>query len=569
MTTTSRFIAVLLSVALIGATSRAQEVSTPVQTVETPVNKAEAPAATPQQPSPASSGVSGVRIVRLSQVNGDVQLDRKTDRGFETAFANLPIAQKQQLQTHEGIAEVEFEDNSTLRITPNTRIEFPALQRNAAGATITTVKLLTGTLYVSLTGTKGNEFTVALGNDTIVVNPSTHIRIDSDASKSKLAVFNGTVQVTNSSGTVTVGKNKTLAFDAAGQTQPEVAKNEEPGTFDEWDKKQMDYHKLHGLPASFGSGGSSYLYGINDLNYYGSFADTGCGSMWRPYLASAAFDPFANGVWAWYPGAGYSWVSPYPWGWTPFHYGSWSYCSNGGWGWRPGGQWTGIANYQTALNPASTSTCPNCLRPPRAPVIGQSTLVVVNNKPLAISRLSSSEDSFVFHKDSAGLGVPRDSFGKLNKFSAEAERHGSVSTPAFVTPAGGSNAHGAWAASHNADGQPHNTDGQPRNPENHTHNAQAQSHNAETQNSSNSASTHTDQSAHSSGNWSAQHGSSSNQSSSGGNWSGASHGSSNQSSGGGWSGGGSHGSGPAPSAPPPSSPAPSGGAAPSAAPTHR
>ena len=107
-----------------------------------------------------------MRIVRLSQVNGEAQLDRKTDRGFETAFANLPIAQSQRLQTHDGLAEVEFEDNSTLRITPNTLIEFPALQRNPSGATITTVKLLSGTLYVSLAGTKGNEFTVALGNDT-------------------------------------------------------------------------------------------------------------------------------------------------------------------------------------------------------------------------------------------------------------------------------------------------------------------------------------------------------------------------------------------------------------------
>ncbi len=196
MTTTSGSIAAVLAIALLGAASRAQEVSNPVQTGD----KTEASTTTLPQPSPASNGASGVRIVRLSQVNGEVQLDRKTDRGFETAFTNLPIAQNQRLQTHEGIAEVEFEDNSTLRITPNTQIEFPALQRSPSGATITTVKLLSGTLYVSLAGTKGNEFTVTLGNDTIVLAPSSHIRIDIDASKSKLAVFNGTVQVTNSIG---------------------------------------------------------------------------------------------------------------------------------------------------------------------------------------------------------------------------------------------------------------------------------------------------------------------------------------------------------------------------------
>ena len=66
--------------------------------------------------------------------------------------------------------------------------------------------------------------------------------------------------------------------------------------------------------------------------------------MWRPYFASAAWDPYSNGVWAWYQGAGYSWVSPYPWGWTPYHFGSWSYCSGAGWGWQPGGSWNGLNN---------------------------------------------------------------------------------------------------------------------------------------------------------------------------------------------------------------------------------
>ncbi|RSL16565.1 FecR family protein [Edaphobacter aggregans] len=511
MTTTSGSIAALLAIALFGTASRAQEVSNPIQTGD----KTEASAPTLPQSSPTPNGPAGVRIVRLSQVNGEVELDRKTDRGFETAFTNLPVAQSQRLQTHQGIAEVEFEDNSTLRITPNTQIEFPALQRSPAGATITTVKLLTGTLYVSLAGTKGNEFTVTLGNDTIVLTPSSHIRIDSDASKAKLSVFNGSVQVANSLGTTTVGKNKALAFDANTQAPPVVAKNEEPGAFDEWDKKEMDYHNLRSVPAAYGGGSS--LYGINDLNYYGSFSDVGgCGSMWRPYLASAAFDPFANGVWAWYPSAGYSWVSPYPWGWTPFHYGSWNYCPGSGWGWQPGGQWTGIANYQTTLNPARCATCP---KPPRAPVAGQSTLVVVNNKPLAVSRLSSSSDTFVFHKDSAGLGVPRQSFGNLNKISSGVAQHGSVSTPAFVSnPAGPERGNNAWAA-----------------------------HNAEGQNRSNSASTHADQSSRSSGSWSnASHTSSSGQSSPGG-----------------WSGG-SHASSPSPS------PASSGGPAPAAsAPSHK
>jgi hypothetical protein len=479
-------------------------------------------------------------------VNGDVQLDRKTDHGFETAFTNLPIAQNQRLQTHDGIAEVEFEDNSTLRITPNTQIEFPALQRSSSGATITTIKLLTGTLYVSLAGTKGNEFTVTLGNDTIVLPPSSHIRIDTDTSNSKLAVFNGSVQVTNQSGATTVGKNKTLAFDPSTQAPPVVAKNEEPGAFDEWDKKEMDYHKLRSVPAAYGGGSS--LYGINDLNYYGSFSNVaGCGTMWRPYLASAAFDPFANGVWAWYPGAGYSWVSPYPWGWTPFHYGSWDYCQNGGWGWRPGGQWTGITNYPTALVNTNATKCATCPKPPLPPVTGRSSLVVVNTRPLAVSRLSAP-DTFVFHKDSAGLGVPRESLGKLNKISAGVAQHGFVSTPVMPNPSmpsGHMSNPSNPAGSNQAGSNVHDM---------HTRGS-GQTSQAEGQNRSNSASAHTE---HSSGGTSAH---TEHSSASSGSWSAASRGASSGQSSGGWSGG-SHASSPAPSSPPPASPSPAGGSAP-------
>ena len=57
---------------------------------------------------------SQARIVRLSQVDGDVQIDRNTGQGYEKAFINLPITQGAKLRTGQGArAEIEFEDGST------------------------------------------------------------------------------------------------------------------------------------------------------------------------------------------------------------------------------------------------------------------------------------------------------------------------------------------------------------------------------------------------------------------------------------------------------------------------
>src|SRR5437016_2859948 len=56
---------------------------------------------------------SQARIVRLSDVEGTVQIDRDAGQGYERAFLNMPIVQGTKLWTKDdGRAEVEFEDGT-------------------------------------------------------------------------------------------------------------------------------------------------------------------------------------------------------------------------------------------------------------------------------------------------------------------------------------------------------------------------------------------------------------------------------------------------------------------------
>jgi len=58
---------------------------------------------------------SQARIVRLSQVEGDVQIDRNTGQGYEKAFLNLPMTQGTKLRTgQDARAEIEFENGSRI-----------------------------------------------------------------------------------------------------------------------------------------------------------------------------------------------------------------------------------------------------------------------------------------------------------------------------------------------------------------------------------------------------------------------------------------------------------------------
>lgn len=404
------------------------------------------PAALPEGAA-LTSGESGVRIVRLSEVKGVVSFDRRTDRGFEQAFANLPIVQGGRLQTGEGIAEVEFEDNSTLRLAPNSLVEFPVLKLGGSGARISSVHLLKGSMFVSLMKAAGNDFAVTFANQRLTLAPASHILLDLSSVQPRLAVMDGSVVVADGTRSTTVGRKKGLLFDPTDQNAPTVVASNTINVDDslqQWDKQSVAYHN-RAVGSAF-RGASPYAYGVNDLSYYGSFSSIGgCGNMWQPYFASAGFDPFANGTWAYYPGSGYSFVSPYPWGWVPFHSGGWSYCQGAGWGWQPGlGGWSGLNN--TALG-ISTPQGPRRLKPPHAPVPLGATLVAVHQKALVASDLSRP-GTFVFRKDSAGLGVPRGVFTKLDKVSVQAAQRGSVTTEVRATSsAGGQSASGQSATS--------------------------------------------------------------------------------------------------------------------------
>jgi hypothetical protein len=418
---------------LFGLSSPAQETTAPANA---PASEGAEAIASPQSSAPVSAN-SKVRIVRLSEVKGEVQIDRKIGQGFGSAMANLPVTEGARLKTGNGVAEVEFEDNSTVRLAPNSLIEFPQLELLPSGAKASAVNVVQGMVYVSLVNTKGNQFTLTFGQEKLNLPPDTHIRLDMTASEAKLAVLHGDAVVEGPAGSTDVGKNKTATFNLASQSEPVIAKSVADNALDPWDKNAVDYHKSFANASSYGN--SPYAYGINDMNYYGSFGGGCGGSMWRPYFASANWDPYANGAFAYYPGAGYSWVSPYPWGWTPFHSGSWAFCQGIGWGWMPGGAWMGLANLGPLTSAPAGVTRPRA--PIQSPAAGHPAFVPVNLKPLNTSSLDG-HDKFVFRGDSAGLGVPRGSLGKLNSFSRQTNEHGMASTGVYSAARGASEEQG-------------------------------------------------------------------------------------------------------------------------------
>lgn len=293
---------------------------------------------------------SQVRIVRLSDLNGDVLIDRGAGQGFERALLNMPIVQGTKLWTksQDARAEVEFENGSAVRLAPGSQVAFPQLVLRDSGVKASTVQATEGTVYFTLHKDKENDFQVQFGHETVNVPKSADFRIGMAQDQAKVAVTKGDLDVNDPAGTVKIAKDKTATFNLSNDTST-VAKGVAPEPFDTWNRDEGQFQRQY---ANAGSPYKSpYSYGWSDLNYYGDYYSVpGYGYVWQPYGVGPAWDPFNNGAWAFYPGFGYSWVSTYPWGWLPYRYGAWAFIPGFGWGWQPTGYWGGWTPYPIIIN---------------------------------------------------------------------------------------------------------------------------------------------------------------------------------------------------------------------------
>jgi hypothetical protein len=359
----------------------------------------------------SASAESKARIVRLSEVQGSVQMDRATGDGFDKTFLNMPVVEGSRLKTgNDGRAEIEFEDGSALRIVPNSEVEFPRLSLGDDGQKLSTIQLTAGTAYVNYLGKSGDEFTLNFGRESVTLTAPAHFRLGLASDTAALAMMKGRLTVNGESGPVEVDQKHTATFDL-NSDHSEIAKGFEEISYDEWDKQQSEYHDRYAASGK-SSNSSPYAYGMSDLNYYGSYSSIpGYGLAWQPYFMDASWSPFQDGGWVFYPGAGYMWVSSYPWGWMPYRYGNWAYVPGYGWFWQPG-YWNSWYAIPRVVNP------PRRVAVPVPPVRSRTTVMV--GRGLTVNPPSGVvQGRLTIAPGSAGLGVPRGTIRNLGRFSRE------------------------------------------------------------------------------------------------------------------------------------------------------
>ena len=311
---------------------------------------------------------SASRAVRLSYVDGKVQIAQGSELLADQALVNTPLFEGSEVLTSEdGRAELQFDDGSVARLSPDSSLTLTVLHgADASGEA--ELEFNGGLGYFELQGGAG-QIRVRFGDAVVTTSGFTVLRIDLDNPPGAVAVFSGNAHIERSHAlSLDLHGGESVTLSGSDPTQYVLAESIEP---DSWDTWNSDRDQALTTLAAAKTGAESGLPesnnpAWNDLDASGNWYNVpGTGEVWSPYEASSpGWDPYGNGYWMWTPRFGYIWVSGDSWGYLPFQCGAWNFYNDFGWGWAPGicSPWWGGGGWISNIGFA-----PGGYRPPNRP----------------------------------------------------------------------------------------------------------------------------------------------------------------------------------------------------------
>ena len=272
----------------------------------------------------------------------------------EPGILNLPIGPGDTIRTSgDRRCEIQFDTGTIVRLDVATevRVETILARSLSTAEELSVLTLGKGRIYVMYKEYDRKEMFQ-------VLTPNAAVKMKHNSVVLLTAAADGTTeaQVTSGRAQVLFGPDEKQLDDRAvrkgerlivlADHQFELAAAIEGTAFELWNREvNAHFDELHAgltaLPKPIQKlPGAVFYFAQTYGNHYGEWLwDDIYGYVWRPYIDNGAYpwgwSPYFYGSWS-YSGGQMFWVPREPWGWIPYHLGVWQWDKKLGWVWLPG-----------------------------------------------------------------------------------------------------------------------------------------------------------------------------------------------------------------------------------------
>ncbi|MFI5181110.1 MAG: DUF6600 domain-containing protein [Thermoanaerobaculia bacterium] len=294
----------------------------------------------------------------VSYSGSDVSLI-STASDEETARINTPVLGGDRIVTGPGSrAEVVLASGNIVRIDAKTELRFDRMAHTyESDDDRDLLYLLRGTIAVEVRDAASGDLAFRLDTEdtTVVMEGRGHVRVDAGRRGTEIWVLSGEAEVAGRGGSVVLQAGESAAVRGS---EPVEAETFDPprDKFARFIDDRSNHRPRTEIETYVGSD-LQYEATAGDLEDNGNWVYVSDYQRWcwRPTV-TADWRPYGNGTWRWTP-CGLTWVSYEPWGWLPYHFGSWCWDSLAGWVWIPDSYYSPAWVYWD-YSPNWTGWCP-------------------------------------------------------------------------------------------------------------------------------------------------------------------------------------------------------------------
>lgn len=277
---------------------------------------------------PAYSHSQNLGSLRISLIDGDVQIRTQDTGDWVPASINMPLRDGDRIWVPEGgKTELQLRDGTYLRLDEKSALEILTLDKDSFQFYLTE-----GHAYANFRGQGSSVLQMDTPVSSIRAYGRSIFRMDISDGLTQISVFRGSVEAESKGGRTTVSSGYTLTLKE--ETYAELSPLGSPDEWERWNTER-DRRVAERRPPPRYLPDELYAYS-RDFEEYGRWVYVReYGYVWTPtVVVQVGWAPYRLGRWVWIAGD-YVWISYEPWGWVPYHYGRWAFVASIGWCWVP------------------------------------------------------------------------------------------------------------------------------------------------------------------------------------------------------------------------------------------